>query len=147
MVRVEVNCSIPELKSEEVWPIVSDMEKYPSCVDTVRSIVIGKEPDGTPTSTWEVSFHGGIMRWKEADVFNREDNSIAFRQIEGDVDFFAGEWRLVDTESGCKASFWADFELGVPALNVILEPIARSALQANVKGILLGLLGPSITFE
>jgi ribosome-associated toxin RatA of RatAB toxin-antitoxin module len=147
MVRVEVNCNIPERSADEVWPIVIDMERYPGCVDTVKSIVIGKEADGTLTSTWEVSFHGGIMRWKEADHFNEEDNSIVFKQIEGDVDYFAGEWRLTDVEGGCKANFWADFELGVPALNIILEPIAKSALQANVKGILLGLLGPSITFE
>jgi len=146
VVRVEVAAKIPGRTAAEVFPIVSDMEKYPGCVDTVRSVVVGAE-DGMKTSTWEVDFHGGIMRWKEEDVFDSDQHAITFRQIEGDVDYFAGEWRITDEAGGCKATFWADFDLGVPALSMILEPIARIALRSNVQGILKGLLGPTVTFE
>jgi ribosome-associated toxin RatA of RatAB toxin-antitoxin module len=146
MVRVEVAANIPDRTAAEVFPIVSDMEKYAGCVDTVRSVVVGSE-DGMKTSTWEVDFHGGIMRWKEEDVFDLDQHSITFRQIEGDVDYFAGEWHITDQAGGCKATFWADFDLGVPALSIILEPIARIALRSNVQGILKGLLGPTVTFE
>jgi ribosome-associated toxin RatA of RatAB toxin-antitoxin module len=146
MVRVEVAANIPNRTADEVFPIVSDMEKYAGCVDTVRSVVVGNE-DGMKTSTWEVDFHGGIMRWKEEDVFDSDQHAITFRQIEGDVDYFAGEWRITDHAGGCKATFWADFDLGVPALSMILEPIARIALRSNVQGIIKGLLGPTVTFE
>jgi ribosome-associated toxin RatA of RatAB toxin-antitoxin module len=146
MVRVEVAANIPGRTAAEVFPIVSDMEKYADCVDTVRSVVVGSE-DGKATSTWDVDFHGGSMRWKEEDVFDADQHAITFRQIQGDVDYFAGEWRITDHEGGCRATFWADFDLGVPALSMILEPIARIALRSNVQGILKGLLGPTVTFE
>jgi ribosome-associated toxin RatA of RatAB toxin-antitoxin module len=146
MVRVEVAANIPGRTAAEVFPIVSDMAKYPSCVDTVRSVIVGSE-DGMATSTWEVDFHGGIMRWKEEDIFDPVRHAITFRQIEGDVDYFAGEWQITNQADGCKATFWADFDLGVPALSMILEPIARIALRSNVQGILKGLLGPTVTFD
>jgi ribosome-associated toxin RatA of RatAB toxin-antitoxin module len=146
VVRVEVAANIPSLKAADVFPIISAMEKYADCVDTVRSVVVGSE-DGMQTSTWEVNFHGGIMRWKEEDVFDSAQHAITFRQIEGDVDYFAGEWRITDQAGGCKATFWADFDLGVPALSATLEPIAQIALRDNVQGILTGLLGPTVTFE
>src|SRR5262249_25557372 len=89
----------------------------------------------------EVDFHGGIMRWKEEDDFVPAEHAIRFRQLEGDLNEFSGEWRLNPDGNGCRIDFRADFDLGLAGLSGMLEPIATAALRENVRGILSGLLG------
>ena len=144
MVHVELKARIPGHKAAEAYAILSDFSAYAACVDAVRSITVEKQ-DGLFLSNWEVNFHGGIMRWKEEDTFLPEHHAIQFKQIEGDVDYFMGEWRLVDEAGGCVITFECDFDLGLSGLSALLEPIADSALQENVRGIVSGLLG-DVTF-
>jgi ribosome-associated toxin RatA of RatAB toxin-antitoxin module len=140
MIHLEMRARVPDRSAAEVFALLSDLARYPDVVEAVRSITVGQE-DGRMVSTWEVDFHGGIMRWKEEDVFLPQETTMRFRQLEGDVDHFAGEWKLTDSEGGCVAEFEADFDLGVEGLSDVLNPIADSALRENVRGILTGLVG------
>src|SRR5215470_12497726 len=54
---------------------------------------------------------------------------------------FSGEWMVRDTDSACQIRFIAHFDLGLPGLSDILEPIAEQALRTNIQSILTGLLG------
>jgi ribosome-associated toxin RatA of RatAB toxin-antitoxin module len=145
MVHVQLLARISGRDAKEVFPLLSDLKTYPSCVEAVHSITV-EEQDGRFVSTWEVDFHGGIMRWKEEDVFLPEENTFQFRQIEGDLDAFSGEWRITDEDGGCRVDFWADFDLGIPGLSETLEPIAEAALRENIRGIISGILG-AVQFE
>ena len=97
-------------------------------------------------SQWEVNFRQGILRWTEEDFFDPLTYSIQFRQIEGDAEHFSGSWLLSDTDEGCLICFAADFDMGIPSLSDIIEPIAEQALQENIRSILQGLLGDQIEF-
>jgi Polyketide cyclase / dehydrase and lipid transport len=96
-------------------------------------------------SAWEVNFREGVLRWTEVDVFNVEERTIRFRQIEGDVDYFAGVWSVRQASRGRLVCVECDFDMGIPGLNDILEPIAEQALRENARSILGGLI-PSIEF-
>jgi len=145
LVHVEMLAKVRGRLAAEIYPILCDFSTYASCVDAVRTISV-EQLDGRFTSNWEVDFHGGIMRWKEEDIFLREQHAIQFRQLEGDVDHFSGEWRITNQDGGCRIEFRADFDLGVAGLSEVLDPIADAALRENVRGIIVGLLG-EVEFE
>jgi len=145
VVHVQVIGTVPGRTAADVFPVLCDFENYSKFVEAVRSITVAEE-DGRYISNWEVDFHGGVMRWKEEDVFVADQNAIQFRQLEGDLDSFSGEWRMTDQDGACRVDFHADFDLGVPGLSETLEPIAEGALRENVHAMLVGLLG-QVQFE
>ena len=91
-------------------------------------------------SSWEVNFNRGILRWTEEDRFNVATRSIDFQQISGDMDHFSGQWRLHDDAETCMIFFTADFDLGIPTLSDMLEPIAERVLRENIRAIVEGIL-------
>ncbi|HLF78584.1 MAG TPA: SRPBCC family protein [Dehalococcoidia bacterium] len=143
MVHLELRARVKNRSAAEVFPILSDLEKYPSVVDAVHSLTVG-EKDGQATSNWEVDFRGGVMRWQQEDVFLPEEHAFRFRQLDGDLDSFSGDWSVTDEEGGCRVEFRADFDLGIPGLAETLEPIAEAALRENILGIVTGLLGAEV---
>ena len=86
------------------------------------------------------------MRWfrqrrmNHGSVFARYGKLSVGVQIEGDVDYFAGQWSISETSQGCLIRFACDFDLGIPGLDDILEPIAEQALRDNTRSILKGLI-------
>jgi ribosome-associated toxin RatA of RatAB toxin-antitoxin module len=140
MARVELQSKVTGRSAREVFSLLSDLEKYPSLGTAVRSLTVSRE-GGRTVSSWEVDFHGGVMRWKEEDVFLPDECTLRFRQIDGDMDSFTGEWRITDTDEGCVVDFRADFDLGVSGLSAILEPIAEQALRDNTRSILSAMVG------
>jgi hypothetical protein len=94
-----------------------------------------------------VAFRNGILRWSEQDTFDRAGLRIDFTQLDGDVEEFAGSWVCANVEGGCRVTFDAHIDLGVPTLADVLEPIATRALLDNTTSIVRGLFGSDVTFE
>ena len=126
--------------ADELYPLLCDFERYPEFTPAVRSVRLIEAGDGSTVSRWEVLFRTGILRWTEEDRLNPDAYTITFKQTEGDIEYFAGIWTLRDVADGCEVRFSADFDLGIPALGSILEPIAERALTDNIQAILDGLL-------
>jgi ribosome-associated toxin RatA of RatAB toxin-antitoxin module len=143
--HVEVLARVEGLGASEIYALVSDFARYPEYSLTVRSVKLTKTPDGRFISDWEVNFREGILRWKEEDTFLDDELIIRFRQIEGDVDYFVGEWSVIEDQGGCIVRFASDFDMGIPGLNEMLEPIAEQALRDNIRSIVAGLI-PSAAF-
>jgi ribosome-associated toxin RatA of RatAB toxin-antitoxin module len=127
-----------------VFPLLSDFERYQDQCEAVRSVTFTERNGNHSISEWEVNFRQGIMRWTERDVFDLDGLAIRFEQIEGDAKHFSGVWYLSDTADGCAIRFNADFDMGVPSISDIIEPIAERALQENIESILHGLLGDGV---
>jgi len=72
---------------------------------------------------------------------------MSFRQIHGDFKDFDGEWRVEGTATGSAVHFSARFDLGIPALRAVVEPIAAKNLRGNVSSILRGLFGSDLRLE
>lgn len=98
------------------------------------------------TSTWEVEFRDGVLRWREEDRLDHANRTIAFRQIEGDFESLSGSWRAADHEGNCRITFVADFDFGMPSIQSIVDPIAERELSDNIDEILTGLFGPELYF-
>jgi ribosome-associated toxin RatA of RatAB toxin-antitoxin module len=86
------------------------------------------------------------MSWTEEDVFDPSNYTISFNQIEGDVEHFSGQWKVQNQEDDCLILFLAEFDMGIPSLSQILDPIAIQALQENITAIIRGLFGEEVEF-
>ena len=142
MTNVIVRALAPGLDPDVTYHRISDFARYPELTAAVREVVVhAADEDASVVSEWEVHFRTGLLRWTERDTFDRAQRSIAFRQLTGDFAAFGGTWRVDDAVPGSLVTFDASFDLGIPTLAPILDPVAASTLRSNILLILEGLLG------
>ncbi|MFE0256500.1 MAG: cyclase [Streptomyces sp.] len=130
-----------------VYHRITDFRRYPELTDTVREVRVDALPDGSVVSDWTVSFRGGLMRWRERDTFAPDTLSLTFEQLSGDFQTFEGSWRCEPRDGGTLVVFTASFDLGIPTLAEILDPVAESTLRTNIARILAGLVGAEVIDE
>lgn len=146
MTNVRLVAEIPGRTAADVYPVLCDFERYPELTSAVRQVRVDMRDRERAVSTWEVNFRKGVLRWTEEDRFSPDEHRIAFSQLEGDVDHFSGTWNLANRNGACRVHFDADFDMGIPSLRDIIEPIAADALDENIRAILTGLFGDRVTF-
>jgi ribosome-associated toxin RatA of RatAB toxin-antitoxin module len=148
MRHIDVQIHAAGLNAADVYARLCDFERYTEFACAVKSVRVTAAGNGTTTSRWEVLFRTGILRWTEEDRFDADARTIHFRQTEGDIDYFSGTWVVrEDTNGNSVVQFSADFDLGIPTLASILEPIAERALRDNIQQIGAGLLRAASTAD
>ncbi|MFT4085897.1 MAG: SRPBCC family protein [Gordonia sp. (in: high G+C Gram-positive bacteria)] len=126
-----------DLKSTDpdlVFERLSQLDRYPEIAPSVLSVLLEDTAEGV-VSEWEVEFRGGTMRWREADVFDAEARTYRFAQIEGDVHELRGQWRVVADGDSVSLQLEIDFDLGMPSLADLVDPVAERALIDNMRAI------------
>jgi ribosome-associated toxin RatA of RatAB toxin-antitoxin module len=146
MQYLEIVAQVPQRNADEIYPILCDFESYPKNSKAVHSVTSEVLSNGQTLSTWKVDFRGGAMCWTEEDLFDPSNYTISFNQTEGDVEHFSGEWKVQNQDGGCLIFFLAQFDMGIPSLSQILDPIAIQALQENITAIIKGLFGEQVEF-
>ncbi|MGW3306609.1 type II toxin-antitoxin system RatA family toxin [Streptomyces sp. NPDC001073] len=142
MRHVTVRMTAPGIDPSHAYRRISDFSRYPELTTTVRAVEVQPpRPDGSVVSGWTVAFRNGLMRWTERDTFSPAMLSIAFEQLSGDFETFEGSWACEPHRDGTTVTFRASFDLGIPTLAEILDPVAESTLRTNIEKILQGLLG------
>jgi ribosome-associated toxin RatA of RatAB toxin-antitoxin module len=141
MRTVSLRALATEVDAATAYDRISDFARYPELTDTVVSVEVGSADDHAVVSSWTVKFRRGLMCWTEHDTFDRDAATIEFHQLSGDFAALRGVWRVTATEKGAEIEFMAEFDLGMPTLADILDPVAESALRDNITVILGGLLG------
>jgi ribosome-associated toxin RatA of RatAB toxin-antitoxin module len=133
---------VADLDPDRVFELIREFSRYPELTDAVEKVVVNDpDPDGSVVSEWLVHFRKGLLNWTERDYFFPEQREIRFAQISGDFDVFEGQWHVDPDGSGCAVRFDASFDLGIPTLAELLDPVAEAALRSNILRILGGLLG------
>jgi ribosome-associated toxin RatA of RatAB toxin-antitoxin module len=141
MRHMELRLAAPGHTAATAYDRLRDFARYPDFTSAVRAIHVHPLGPNRVLSRWEVAFRTGILQWTEEDTFDPANHTIRFEQTEGDIDHFAGEWRVEDAPDGCHIYFEADFDLGIPGLGAVLEPLAERGLRDNIQAIVGGLLG------
>ncbi|HEX2126182.1 MAG TPA: SRPBCC family protein [Thermoleophilaceae bacterium] len=112
---------------------------------SVRSVRVTPEDDGAMRSDWEVNFRNGILKWQEIDRVDREARTMTFVQTEGDLAEFSGEWRVeADDDDATIIHFRAEFDLGIPSLATMLDPVAERALRSNISELITAFASPQV---
>lgn len=137
MPRVDVKVVI-KAPVEAVWAAVKDVESYPTYMDNVQDVrVDADEPGSERVSTWSVLLKGSLLEWTERERVDDGAHRIEFDQLDGDLDVFTGFWQLTPTGDGVEAVLAVDFEIGLPLLAEMLNPVAANALHDNSEQMLL----------
>lgn len=145
MRHVELRVRVPSTAAETVYDQVMRWEKYPELAPHVNSTEVHAAwPEPECSSSWELHFRSGLLRWSERDDFRRDALEIGFEQAEGDFDSFSGTWSLQQDGEDTLVSFVADFDFGIPSLEGILDPIAERVIRETVAWAVTGLFPDSV---
>jgi hypothetical protein len=142
MAEIQVFIELPDaIDPDQFYSALCEFGSYPEFADTVLSVTCSVLPGtGETLSKWRVKFREGILQWSEIDRFSPQNKTITFTLAEGDLDRFSGRWSVVAEPSRPRAVlFDASFDLGIPSLSYILDPLAIESLSDNVRRIVDGL--------
>ncbi len=135
MPRVMTEVGLGELRPIEVWPTLIDFERYPSIMTDVISVTVQERMRDGMITSWEVLLNGSRFTWTERDVFSAP-HLITFEQIDGDLEVWRGSWDLQVERGELVARLTVDFDIGIPSLSEILDPIGERAIRANSRQML-----------
>jgi ribosome-associated toxin RatA of RatAB toxin-antitoxin module len=123
-----------------VWDAVVDVERYPASMHSVRSVrVLAEEGPGVRLSAWSIVLKGSILEWHERDWLDEAARVVSFSQVSGDLERFEGAWRLREHGAGSThVLLELSFEIGIPLLAEMLDPVAQRSLHENCAEMLLG---------
>ncbi|BBB92991.1 MAG TPA: SRPBCC family protein [Methylomusa anaerophila] len=125
-VTMPVNCN-----RSEIYPILKGMEKYPEFMTDLISVEIIEQQDNTTITQWVSNVDGRIIKWTELDTFDDANMHISYRQIDGDLKKFEGEWILTTIPCGTEIKLTVDFEFGIPMIAGLLNPILKKKVRDN----------------
>jgi len=146
MRTVVIETLVPAADAGTVFARICDFERYAEHTDAVREVTVSTRSDGVLDSVWSVNFRNGVLCWSERDHIDHAARTIAFTQLDGDFETFEGEWVIETAGADVTVRFAARFDLGMPSLAAIIDPIAEQALRDNLHAILRGLLGEEVVF-
>ena len=121
-----------------VWQKVCNVADYPTFMDDVQSIEI-IEDGPVRTTSWSVLLKGSVLEWTERETLDEAALRIEFTQIDGDLDRFDGHWLIRPRVGGSSVQLEVDFDIGIPLLADMLNPVAERALRENSERMLRGL--------
>jgi ribosome-associated toxin RatA of RatAB toxin-antitoxin module len=131
MPYVESKLSVAS-SAASIYPIIKDMEKYPQFMNDLVSVEVLERTPDTTTTRWVSNVDGRIIRWTEVDVFDDENRHIRYKQIDGDLKKFEGEWVLTELEDGgTEITLTVDFEFGIPMIAGLLNPLLKKKVRDN----------------
>ena len=121
---------------DRVWHEVLDIASFPSYLDEVREVQVLREEENIRRSRWSILLKGSILEWDEEEQIDFENRKITFHQIEGDLAYFTGWWHVTHTDEGVSTQMHVEFDIGIPLLADMLNPVAARALEENSQKIL-----------
>ncbi|MEV0323666.1 type II toxin-antitoxin system RatA family toxin [Streptomyces sp. NPDC050658] len=140
MRHVELDALVLGEDARTVYESVARFDRFPQLAPHVSSTTVHATlPEAKGSSSWELHFRSGLLRWTETDVFDREGLQIRFEQEDGDFDTFTGTWALTEQGEDVLVHFEVDFDFGIPSLEGILDPIAERVIKETVAWAVTGL--------
>ncbi|MBT0773327.1 SRPBCC family protein [Kineosporia sp. J2-2] len=135
MPSVRTSVLVPGADIDYVWSVVRDFEKHPDYMADVLDIRFLERDDVTALSSWRVLLNGSELTWEERDHFH-PPHRIDFDQTEGDLEVFRGSWTLTQTDEGVDVVLDIEFDLGIPSLAAVLDPVGIQAIHSNSRSML-----------
>lgn len=135
MPYVEVSKVINAPKGS-LYGILKDMEKYPQFMKDLKSVKVLERHENTTLTEWETTIMGNKIKWVEKDIFDDANHHIRYHQKSGDLHKFEGEWILTEIDQGTRVTLTVDFEIGVPMLAGLINPVAKLMIKDNCENML-----------
>jgi len=135
MPTVSTSVDIVGVTLEHVWNTVCDFERHPEYMADVIEVRYLERTAEQALSSWRVLLNGSELSWEERDFFS-PPHRIDFDQTEGDLEVFRGAWILSETPEGITVTLNIEFDLGIPSLAAVLDPVGIQAIHSNSRSML-----------
>lgn len=122
--------------ADRVWQVLLDCEAFPTYMPEVSRVELVSDDGSRRVGRWAVLLKGSELEWEEEEFVDHDRRRIEFRQIDGDLDYFNGHWQVTETPDGTLVELDVDFDIGIPLMADMLNPVAAKALQDNSQAIL-----------
>jgi ribosome-associated toxin RatA of RatAB toxin-antitoxin module len=136
---VDVTAEV-SIGAEEAFARLADFGSYGSHCELIDSVAVLENGDGAKLSEWLVRFREGVVHWVERDDIDPVERTIGFVQTKGDFAALEGRWLVNGSKRRARVDFHADVDIGMPALDELLDPLAQDALSDSVVSVVRGLL-------
>jgi uncharacterized membrane protein len=122
---------------DAVIAVARDNEAFPEYMADVHSLsVLEKSPDGLRMVTdWVgiVPKFGNKIHWVEEDVWDLNEGTCTFRQLQGDYEKFEGVWTFAaEGPNTTRFSSLLDYELEIPLVGALIKTIVQKVVQSNL---------------
>jgi hypothetical protein len=144
MALVRLECIVDERDCRVALARITDYELWPDAAESVQRVTVEPQGDGSAISVWEVTFRGGLMKWSERDRVDLDAGVQRFELVAGDPHAFSGTWTAEPHPDGCVLTMTAEFDLGMPSVSHVIDPIAIEALEDAIASVLRGLFGEDV---
>jgi ribosome-associated toxin RatA of RatAB toxin-antitoxin module len=122
------------------WDVINDVESYSRLMNHVKSVTVKERGPNYRLAEWQIDLKGCVMRWVEREEIYPDRYRIEYRAVKGDLAEFDGYWQLEPlTNDTCRAVHSVRFEIGIPMLSQILNPVAERAIRENTHNMLVSL--------
>jgi len=144
MPLVEVAEIIPA-PVERVWDVVNDVESYPRLMEHVQTLQVLERGPAYRLTEWVCDLKGCVMRWVEREEFDHDNYRVDYHQLEGDLAAFEGFWQLEPvSDSATRVTLSVLFDIGIPMLSEMLNPVAERAVRDNSRNMLLSISSEAV---
>lgn len=147
MPEVTLDIQIPDRSAEKVFDRLRDFAAYPDFTDAIREVRVTAVDNNTIDSKWSANFRNGVLCWSERDRIDPVGLTIEFTQTDGDFEQFDGGWYVQQDGTATTIRFTAVFDLGIPSLAALIDPIAARTLLDTIALIARGLFGDGVTLR
>lgn len=120
----------------DAYQVAKDMEQYPKFMENVKEVKVQEQKDNTTVTRWVTNVDGRVIKWREKDIFDDENMQITYQQIDGDLKKFEGAWTFNKTDLGTEIKLTVDFELGIPMIGGLINPILKKKTRSNCEAML-----------
>jgi len=123
----------------EKWRILrvlTHVEDFPKYMPNIKEAMVLKRDKNKFKTKWRVQIDSVPINWVEEDVLEFPEYRISFRELEGDLSYLSGSWKLSDHPEGTLVEVEVKFSVGVPAIEQFAEPYIAQMMQKNFESIL-----------
>jgi ribosome-associated toxin RatA of RatAB toxin-antitoxin module len=137
VVRVEQAVAAP---LETVWGVIRDVEARTRLMGGTSSVEVRETGPGYRVTAREAEMKGCLMRWTEREEIDDERHRLETHLLDGDLAVMDGRWQLDRLADGTvNVSLTVTFDIGVPELSDMLDPVAERAIHDSSARMLLSL--------
>lgn len=123
----------------QVWSLAQEVERFPDFMPDLDRIQVIERQTMTPVTMRVVtSWHGRIrqfnrkMEWTEEDIWNTEDHTCRFWQLQGDFNSMHGEWKFTAMADSTQADLMVEYRFDIPLLGALMGKVLQKLMQANI---------------
>jgi uncharacterized membrane protein len=123
---------VSPLPAEAVWNALIDIEEYPKHMADVERVEVLSDDGDRRVSRWTVLLKGSTMTWTEEERLDHRTFRLEFEQTEGDLASYLGHYQLEPRGDSARVLMHIEFDIGIPDVAEMLNPIASEALKENL---------------